>query len=212
MPRLLGLALAILAAGGCAHVAAPPPPSSQFFEGEGTVTLPDGRELPAPPSWVKRTVDPAQSTITQEMIQQRSFAAADPSRAFTRERTMVMKVTGSHFTLTETHGAFTGEGDLTGDPWRWTSWTSKAQLTNGAEVTSRDALDASGLQSDTEIRDAHGVRITITIHLRPIDEATFEAARSRLRELPAAQPSDAPPDPAGASKPGSASGACGSYC
>jgi len=35
---------------------------------------------------------------------------------------------GSKFTMSEKSGAFTGDGELTGEAWKWTEWKSGTKL------------------------------------------------------------------------------------
>ena len=57
--------------------------------------------------------------------------------------------------MTETFNAFTGSGTLTGEPWRWTAWTSTSQVANAAIVVeSADGLGEGRAEGDHQADQA----------------------------------------------------------
>jgi len=123
----------------------------------------------------RRTVDPAHHQIVEDVVR----GDAGSVKAFH----VVFAVDGAAFTMTETGGAFTGTGTLTGAPWHWTSWTSRSsQRIGGAtiDVESRDELTCDGMVAHKEIRKDGQVVATTIDELATIDCAGWDAVRAAL--------------------------------
>ncbi len=128
----------------------------------------------------RRTVDPAAHQIIEDVTHDQ--AAAHGAKSFH----VVMDVTGDHFTMTETGGAFTGSGTLTGEPWQWTAWSSVSQIPNtGIEVSSDDVASPSNLKNRKEIRQGGKVLATTEESLEAFDCAQWDAEKAALA-VPAA--------------------------
>jgi hypothetical protein len=94
---------------------------------------------------------------------------------------VTMQVQGAHFTMTEAAKTFTGEGDLVGDPWAWTHWSSTSTMPDGATVTSNDALTASGLHVEKHYTgQGNGIVFDIVEELTAVDQATYQAKRTQI--------------------------------
>ena len=123
----------------------------------------------------RRTIDPAAGQIIEDVSN--DDAGAHGARSFH----VVMKVAGDQFTMTESSGAFTGSGTLAGDPWRWTSWMSTAQIPKaGIEVSSDDELTPKGMKATKEIRKDGKVLATTTEELATFDCADWDKAEAEL--------------------------------
>jgi len=124
---------------------------------------------------VRRTVDPGARQIVEDV--RHDGAGAEGARSFH----VVMAVAGDRFTLREVGGAFTGTGTLSGEPWRWTSWTSTSQISAaGVEVTSEDEVTETGLAATREIRKAGQVVGTTAEQLQAFDCAAWDQAEASL--------------------------------
>jgi len=124
---------------------------------------------------VRRTVDPAAQQIVEDVSHD------DASSHGVKQFQVVMTVTGDHFTMKEAGGAFTGDGTLMGEPWRWTSWTSRSQIPNtGIEVESADELTEAGLQATKQIRQGGKVVGTTAEQLKTFDCADWDKATAEL--------------------------------
>jgi hypothetical protein len=124
---------------------------------------------------MRRTVDPAARQIVEEVSH--GDAAAHRVTQFH----VVMDVAGDQFTMKEAAGAFTGTGALTGEPWRWTSWTSTSQLA-GANITveSDGELTETGIKITNQIRKDGNVVGTTAEQLKPFDCAEWDKATATL--------------------------------
>jgi hypothetical protein len=149
--------------------AAPPATSTVCYAGLTTGLGQRARTV------MRRTVDPTARQIVEDV--RHGDAAAHRVTQFHA----VKDVTGDQFTMKETGGAFTGTGTLTGEPWRWTSWTSTSQLPGaGIEVESDGELTETGIKIADQIRkDGHVVGTTAE-QLKPFDCAEWDKATAML--------------------------------
>jgi hypothetical protein len=149
--------------------AAPPPRTTTCYAGFSTGMGQRARTA------VRRTVDPAARQIVEDVGHEDARAHG------VKQFHVVMDVAGDHFTMKETGGAFTGAGTLTGEPWRWTSWTSTSQIPGtGIEVESVDELTDAGLQTTKQIRKDGKPVGTTTERLTPFDCAAWDKATAEL--------------------------------
>jgi len=155
----LGPCLALL---GCAGGAAeqrtvrPAQPQVQCYAGKGEVTLADGRKLPTGEKVVRRTLDPLNSRILEEVLE------LDPSGERPPQVWVVrLKVERNprpdpaavepnlrcafFFRASEDTDRFEGLGCLEGEAWAWQAWTASYRLATRGKVESSDRLEADGL-------------------------------------------------------------------
>lgn len=167
--------LAVLA--GCSDRAVPPPAAPAPPPAASTVCyagLTTGMGQRAR-TIVRRTVDPTARQIVEDVSH--GEARAHSVKTFH----VVIDVSGDRFTMKEAGGAFTGTGTLTGEPWRWTSWTSISQLPGaGIEVESNDELTDTGIQAIKQIRRDGKVVGTTTEQLKAFDCASWDQALARI--------------------------------
>ena len=152
-----------------------------YYIGEAVVTKSDGT-ITREPYVIARTSDSAAGTITEAVV-------SNAGRGFA-ENQSVMTVTGSHFTMTVSTGTVTGEGDLTGEPWKWTFL--RAEFKTKTNVYSMRIVDYNFLADPNSISGHKDFYLTnngvpgekliqqedVVIH--PVDKAKFEAERARL--------------------------------
>ena len=175
MTRLFGLPVLSLLA-GCPGPAAPPPvvvalpaASTTCYAGLSNGMGQSARTI------ARRTVDPTARTITEDV----SHDDSGPHGA--KSFHVVMTVTGDHFTMTETGGAFAGDGTLAGEPWKWTAWASKAQIPKvGIEVDSDDELTETGMKATKKISQNGKVLATTVDDLKTFDCAQWDAVKAAL--------------------------------
>jgi hypothetical protein len=124
---------------------------------------------------LRRTVDPKARQIVEDV----SHGDAGSHRV--TQLHVVMDVAADRFTMKETGGAFTGTGTLTGEPWRWTSWSSTSQLAGaGIEVESDGELTETGIKIADQIRKDGNVVGTTAEQLKPFDCAEWDQAMAVL--------------------------------
>jgi hypothetical protein len=127
----------------------------------------------------RRTVDPAAHQITEDV--RHDDGGAHGANSFH----VVMTVDGDHFTMTEAGNAFRGSGTLAGEPWRWTTWSSTAEIPNtGITVSSDDELTDTGMVATKQIRREGKVLGTTKDELKAFDCATWDAAVAELAAPP----------------------------
>jgi hypothetical protein len=147
---------------------------ASYFLGESKMTTPDGKPIRTSLSLAKRLVNKADSRIEEHVL---SINERD-TRAFV----VVQEVKGNKFTMTERSNAFSGEGELVGEAWKWKEWKSVAKLAGGAgTVTSEDKITDQGLSAKKSYAGADGkVMFLFEDSLKPISPKTYDILYSRL--------------------------------
>src|SRR5205823_6640 len=107
-------------------------PSITCYAGVVTRVQPDATQVGVEHALVRRTVDRKRSVIVEEVV------VTDRSPAV--ESVVTMFVQGNQVRMTESHKMFEGEGELQGEPWKWTRWHTVSTLADGAKVESEDEL------------------------------------------------------------------------
>lgn len=168
--------LTLLVLAGCPGTAPPPPPavpveppaaSVACYQGLSTGMGQTARVI------ARTTLDPAAGQILEEVVNNDGKAA----KAFRA----VMTVDGNRFTMAEAGGAFRGTGTLTGEPWRWTSWTSASQIPNTTiTVDSADELTPAGMKTTKQIKRDGTLVATTTEDLTSFDCAGWDRAQAAL--------------------------------
>ncbi len=161
--------------------AAPASPSIEVthYRGLSRVALAGGQMVGTIDLLMKRTVDPGQSIITEQIAQKSSKQGEKPV-----EYTTTIRVSGNHFALSEPTLNITGEGDLTGEPWKWNRWTSRATLMDGSSVDSSFTRDPNGMKADKQVFGPLGVvRATLSESYQPIAAEVFEQERREMLGL-----------------------------
>jgi len=172
--RLVGLVSLLVGCSGPAEPApavpgAPPAKTTLCYAGLTTGLGQRARTV------MRRTVDPTARQIVEDV----SHGDAGSHRV--TQFHVVKDVAGDRFTMKETGGAFTGTGTLTGEPWRWTSWTSTSQLAGAnLEVESDGELTETGVKIGNQIRKDGNVVGTTAEQLRPFDCAEWDKATATL--------------------------------
>jgi hypothetical protein len=172
--RLVGLVSLLV---GCSGPAAPapavpaPPPAKSTLCYAGLTTGLGQRARTV----MRRTVDPTARQIVEDV------SHGDTGAHRVTQFHVVMDVAGDRFTMKETGGAFTGTGTLTGEPWRWTAWTSAWKPVGvGIEVESEGELTETEIKIASQIRKDGNVVGTTAEQLKPFDCAEWDKATATL--------------------------------
>jgi hypothetical protein len=174
--------LALMTGCGSQDAAAPvtqskPVKAVRAYYGGGTVRGPKGEDYGATLTAAKRTIDPEASTIVEEVT---NVSGSQPAKDYV----VTWKIQGNTFTLEENGGAFTGTGELHGDPWNWDGWTFTTTLDKGMGTVNADEwITGEGLDSEKTFllpNNSVGARISERVASIPVDE--YEWRRSDLKK------------------------------
>ena len=162
------LLLLILAAPSAAQ------PRTAFYLVEGAMQIPSGRNVGATVSLVKRVVDPGRGVIEESVLNLRGGAAG-------QEFVTILKPEGNKVTISCSNCEMDGRGELTGEPWEWTTVRFTAKVPGGTTVEGEDHFSATGMTAEKRMLDASG-KLTVTIHESgvKIQESTYLALHDRL--------------------------------
>lgn len=168
------VAAVFLLVGGAAHSQTSGKQVS-YFLGESKMASPTGRPYGSSISLIERTVDSAAGKIIERVI---SVDAEKPAT----EYVTVLDVKGTTFTMAAQDHSFTGEGELSGTPWNWTSWTSTAMIAGGqGKVVSQDSLTETGLRVAKTFFSPDGqARVVFSEDLRLVSKEMFTILRTKL--------------------------------
>ena len=165
--------------GGAARV--PQGELEQYFVGTQVIRLPDGTEQPGGSVVAHRTLRPEERAIVEEVVV-RDAAGALEAHAVRLE----VDDDDRHFVLRPGEGdtsssTFSGEGELTGDPWSWTAWHVQTRLPDGTVVVTDDVLSATDLASESRVLGADGApSLVIRQVLTRVTRERYEAERAAL--------------------------------
>jgi hypothetical protein len=166
--------LALVGPALAAHAADKPAPETSYYLGESKMCTPDGKVIRTSLSLVKRVVSPAEGRIEEHVLS----IGEKEARAFV----VIMDVKGAKFTMSERSDAFTGEGELVGDAWKWREWKSTSKLAGGAgTVTSEDKLTDRGLSARKTFAGPDGkTTLVFEESLAPVGQKTYEILYAKL--------------------------------
>jgi hypothetical protein len=163
-------------------VPAGPVASTSCYVGGGEITLTaNGQVVDKFEAVARRALDPAAGTIEEEV----AMSGSQPGRY-----TVQITVDGSTMTLKEQSGAFTGTGEMQGEPWKWTSWTTTSNLPGGMTVISTDTVEGDAIVVNKTVTRDGQTMVTIAEKLTALPCDQFEARASAL--VPAPAPAPAP--------------------
>ena len=158
------------------------------YFGETTAYRPDGENLGAIKTIVRRSVQPSENPGRGKIIEE--VANIDPRPDMpNRFYNVVLEVEGDRFTMRETGGSFTGKGRLFGPAWRWNRWNSESIMTQGGKVVSEDVLENGRLNADKKYYGPDGKLLMVFKEsLERIDEETcktyWESAKQNASSSP----------------------------
>ena len=151
-------------------------PTTHWYRGRTEILVPSGRKVGEMQLLLERRLEPEHSRIVETLILTSPRAGQRP-----RELVTTQVVDGGIFTMTEAAGSLQGEGELYGQPWSWSAWSSTARLAEGSRMISRHRFVGSQLASEKEFFDAQDRRtVTLRELYQPISRAEFELEREHL--------------------------------
>lgn len=159
------------------------------FQGTSTLMAPDGTPYGVGGELIRRTLNSTDSQINEETV---TFASplGEPPTAVQ----FISTVVDNHFTFSIESAE--GRGDLIGEPWAWTSWTTELTV-GGVGVLSNSELSAEGLLITSQVVDGAGnVVLLFEDRLTPVDCSGWDElqARALVGELTVAEISPDTPD------------------
>ena len=98
-----------------------------YYVGEFKLSEASGKVYGSQVILLEKTLDQDNSVFVERAIVVKPDGNAE-------EFTMIHKVTGNTFTLTDTKGTVTGTGTLFGPEWKWTYFKATFEATNGARI------------------------------------------------------------------------------
>jgi len=146
-----------------------------YYKGISSVSLPNGQVVGKSTMLVRRTLNPSASEIEEYVIEMSPQKKDDQ-----QEFKVIMNVEGNSFKMKDSNGSFSGTGTLEGEPWKWTSWSSKSVLANKMIVESKDSLEGNKLVVTKTVKTPDG-KVTVTMHetYSPITKDVFEKERKQ---------------------------------
>jgi hypothetical protein len=152
----------------------PPTVTTQYFLGESKMLTPDGRVIRTTLSLVKRVLKPAENKVEEHVL---SADEKTPAKAFV----VVLDVAGNKFTLADQSKTYSGDGELKGEPWKWTAWKSTSKLAGGATVVSEDKLSDRGMTATKTYSAADGKpQYLFEEKLEHVSAKTYEILYAKL--------------------------------
>jgi hypothetical protein len=152
------------------------PDETHCYLGTVQTFSPTGSSLGEARAVVRRTLQPATSTIIEEVV------LDDRQRPPAREFVTTYFVNGNHFRLKEQSQAFEGEGEFKGENWKWESWTSHVRLPDSNTVESSDELTFEGMTSEKRVLSPNDkLLIRINEFYKSIALSECEDKRKELR-------------------------------
>lgn len=167
------VAVAVLALGSMAAGCGDDPADltrTYYYKGTNTTRSPDGQVMGTGETLLRRVFDGPNSQIIEHVI------TRDAQQGL-QENTLTFAVTGA--TFKENTVGFTG--DLKGEPWEWTEWTSRGTLPNGLSVESTTTINPDNVTVDMKFRNGDTLQFTLTHELSAVTQDAFEAARQEWR-------------------------------
>jgi hypothetical protein len=160
----------------------PAPRVEHWLQGTSQYTSPAGQAAPAQPTLIHRTLDPEESSLLEDVYQRNEAGGVDHFEIVG----VVDPLAGTWtFSFFDGYGTFEGEGTLLGEPWAWTSWSSRSEYVDGpyvgSYVLSEDRLTDDGLEADKQIfsPDDHAEG-TVAERLLFVSEGDWQAAVDAL--------------------------------
>lgn len=176
---MLGLATAMVgcgaaSSGGTSRV--PQGELDQYFVGVQTLSLPDGTEVQRNTLVAHRTLQPDANAILEEVIERDVDGAVE-----THAIRLDVDETHRRFVLSAPDGLLSGEGELTGDAWRWTAWHAESRMPDGLRIVTDDVLTDTELRGESRVMGADGNTQVIIRHvLTRVGRERWEAERDAM--------------------------------
>lgn len=156
-------------------------PRTDYYIGESIVTA--DSEVTRHDYLIARTSDEAKGTISETAITYQ--------RAGYKENSSLIKIDQNHFTMTESTGTVTGEGEFTGRPWQWTFLRAEFKAPNfGMRIVDYNFFaDSKSIMGhkDFYIKDKDGLSETLLMQedvvVHQVEKSVFDSKRRKLLKL-----------------------------
>ncbi len=150
------------------------------YEGSAQMHDAEGNQIGGSSVLVRRTANPALSTIIEQAIE---YGSSFPD-ALPDEHELTLVVMGNQLSFA-VEGQYAGRGTLTGEAWHWTEWETTSMMSDGTIVLSTARVGETGLDVRKDIRlDGETTSFVITESLVSVDCANFEQLRANALGLP----------------------------
>lgn len=129
--------------------------NTKYYYGEVLISSPDGKTpYGKSVSLIKRTVDPANSIITEIVLQ----PARDPKQK-PKDINTVLKREGSTnvFSTADDAKTFSGKLTFTGAEWSWNNWTYDIKLADGSKLDGKGVHSEAGIKTEKTFYKPDGV-------------------------------------------------------
>lgn len=178
--------LLVLIFSGCAtslKTQALPAANTQYYYGEVIISSPDGK-IPygKSVSLIKRTVDPANNTISEIVLQ----PPRDPKQKPKDINTTLKRIESSNvFFASDDEKTFEGKLTFTGSEWSWNNWTYDIKLADGSKLDGVGVLDSAGIKTQKTFYKPDGkASILIKEDVKSISSAEYDAQHKKMMGSP----------------------------
>lgn len=149
-------------------------PRTLYYIGESIITTDSG--VAKHPYLISRTSNETANSISETAITYQ--------RSGFKENSSTLKIEKNHFTLTESTGTVTGEGDFTGLPWQWTFLRAEFKAPNFKMkiIDYNFFADPKLIMGHKDFYSDPGGKLLMQedVVLYVVDKATFDSKRSEL--------------------------------
>jgi hypothetical protein len=153
-----------------------PQPVLQHFAGSSEWLNPEGEQVLEPGQvWLRRELRAADSLVLEDLVSLESSGAISVYR-------IEVLVEGDEFagSFSDENGTLAITGELTGEPWDWTEWSSTSRYTDGSlegyYFKTQASLSGNDLVQDKRIYDADDVYILNIVETMPaVEESSWIA-------------------------------------
>lgn len=158
-----------------------PAGTTLYYIGESFITMASG-EVYKSPYIITRTSNQNNHTIVEKVVSRHATGFGE------NESTLV--INHNHFTMTESTGTVTGEGDFTGESWKWTFLRAEFQIQGGMRIVDYNFFaDPNSIMGhkDFFVPDSGTAHEKLSMQedvvLHVTDKDTFVKKRSELLNL-----------------------------
>ena len=151
--------------------------TTKYYFGSVKYFSPEGVSKGETISLVKRIVSPANSRIT-EIVLQPSRIHGQPPTEFVTTLSRIGK--SNIFSVTDDAGGVTGQLTFTGEDWKWDRWSYEMEIRKSDKVRGEAALSANGLETRKSLFRSEKQYLSIVEDLKTIDEIEYQRRRKEL--------------------------------
>jgi len=170
------------------HVTSAAGVERMYYVGEAKLSSPSGQSRGSQAFLLEKIHDPDQSTIVERAVVVKPDQSAE-------EHTIIMKVKGDTFTISDARNTVHGSGTLFGPAWHWTYFKATSESTSGVRIEDENYMTDPGvLVARKKISAPDGtVVMYIDITLKVITASTFNILSESLLKKGAGAGTDKKP-------------------